>query len=128
MEDNKNPNVDNGSPLVSRPDRDILDQIHRELAKLDMPCDCKKELDRTIVAIEAWQSLKRRKELIKSVREEYQHLASGVSFLTDLESIDRQNLSAQSLRDHAESLKFLADIADRCARRLNELATITTSD
>ena len=126
MEDDNDPDV--GAILVSQPDRDLLDQIHRELARLDMPCDCKEELDRTIVAIEAWQLLKRRKELVRTIREEYQHLASGISFLTDLENIDQQKLSAQSLRDHAESLKFLADMADKCARRLNELAAITLAD
>ncbi|MEM9633427.1 MAG: hypothetical protein AAGA50_19000 [Pseudomonadota bacterium] len=128
MEENSDIGVETEGGLLSRADRDLIGQIHRELARLEMPCDCKEELDRTIVAIEAWQMLKRRKELIKIVQEDYHHLVSGVSFLTDLENIGQRKLSDQDLRDHAESLKFLADLADRCARRLNELSAITVSD
>ena len=103
-------------------DRELLEQIHRELARLDLPCACKEELDRTIVAIEMWHALKTRKKLAGSIKADYEQLVTGVSFLTDLSTIDRRDLSVQEMRDHAESLKFLADLADRCARRLSELS------
>ncbi|POF27740.1 hypothetical protein [Roseibium marinum] len=106
---------------------DVVDQIHRELARLDMPCTCKTQLDRTIVAIEAWRKLKRQKELIRTITADYGQLEAGVAFMSELARLDGQSLSAQEMHDHAESLKFLADLADRCARYLTELAGITPS-
>ncbi|QFT34531.1 hypothetical protein K1718_25675 [Roseibium porphyridii] len=106
-------------------EHNLIEQIHRELSGLDMPCTCKSELDRTIVAIEAWRQRKARKELVDSIREDYHNLVSGISFLTELENIDRLELTPEELYDHAESLKFLADLADRCADRLVGLSTIS---
>ncbi|MBO6508267.1 MAG: hypothetical protein JJ979_07265 [Roseibium sp.] len=109
---------------VSGPtDHELLEQIHRELARLDLPCACKEELDRTIVAIEMWHALKTRRELVRSIKSDYEQLVSGISFLTDLGEIDQIDLTQQDLRDHSESLKFLADMADRCARSLTRLSS-----
>jgi hypothetical protein len=104
---------------------DVVEQIHRELAQLDMPCTCKDKLDRTIITIEAWRTLKLRKELLRAITSEYAQLESGVAFVSDLARMEEQALNAQEMRDHAESLKFLADLADRCARHLTELSRIT---
>ncbi|MCX2724675.1 hypothetical protein [Roseibium salinum] len=128
MEENSDPGVETDGPAMSDRGRDFMEQIHRVLDRLDMPCACKDELDRTITAIEAWRMLKLRRELTASIEADYAQLVSGVAFLSDLGQIDRQHLSAQEMSDHAESLKFLADLSDRCARRLNELARITGQD
>ncbi|MBN9672716.1 hypothetical protein [Roseibium aggregatum] len=104
---------------------DVMEQIHRELARLDMPCTCRDQLDRTIVAIEAWRKLRLRKELIRTIVTDYAQLDSGIAFMSDLARLEEQPLSAQEMRDHAESLKFLADRADRCARHLTELARLS---
>ncbi|PVB62363.1 hypothetical protein DCO57_06250 [Labrenzia sp. 011] len=106
---------------------DVVDQIHRELARLDMPCTCKTQLDRTIVAIEVWRKRKRQKELIRTISADYAQLGAGVEFMSELTRMEEQALSPQEMHDHAESLKFLADLADRCARYLTELASITPS-
>jgi len=110
------------------PTHDLIDQIHRELERLDMPCACKDQLDQTIVAIEVWQRLKLRKDLAAAIESEYGQLLSGLSFLGDLARIGRAPLSPDEMADHAESLKFLADTADRCARHLNELSRISSQD
>jgi len=110
---------------VMEPDNpmaDVVAQIHRELQRLDMPCTCKDQLDRTIVAIETWRALKLRKDLSSAIEADFSQLVSGIDFLGGLARIGRYPLSAQEMDDHAESLKFLADLADRCARRLTELA------
>lgn len=104
------------------PASDVIEQIHRELQRLDMPCTCKDQLDRTIIAIETWRALKLRKEFSSAIEADYAQLMSGLDFPEDLAQIGRNPLSAQEMDDHAESLKFLADLADRCARRLTELA------
>ncbi|WP_422374649.1 hypothetical protein [Roseibium sp.] len=104
---------------------DLIEQIHRELERLDMPCACKDQLDQTIVAIEVWQRLKLRKDLASAIEADYGQLLSGLSFLGDLARIGGNTLSPDEMQDHAESLKFLADTADRCARRLNELSRVT---
>mgnify|MGYP000014312017 CR=1 FL=1 len=106
----------------------ILEQIHRELARLDMPCTCRNELDRTIRAIEAWHRMKTRAELAGQITADYRHLASGLSFLTDLENIDTAPLTAQELRDHAESLLFLSSLASRCSGHLVALAKVAEED
>nr|MEC9421733.1 hypothetical protein [Pseudomonadota bacterium] len=90
-----------------------------------MPCTCKEQLDRTIVAIETWRTLKLQRDLTGNIETEYAQMASGISFLSDLALLSRKPLTAQEMLDHAESLKFLADMADRCARRLTELARIS---
>ncbi|WP_428643961.1 hypothetical protein [Roseibium sp.] len=128
MEKNRDPGLGETSQETGQTDRQLIEQIHRELARLDLPCDCKMELDRAIVAIEAWHRLKRRKDLARSVAEDYRQIVSGISFLEDLGTVDQPGLTAQELRDHAESLKFLADLADRCARSLNELSGISDGD
>lgn len=103
---------------------DLLEQIHRELAGLNMPCACKSELDRTIRDIEAWHRLKTRAELTREIATDYQRLAAGVSFLTDLERIGTGSLSTQELRDHAESLLFLSSLASRCSGHVVALAKV----
>lgn len=128
MEKNGDSGIETDGPVTSIPGRDFMEQIHRELDRLDLPCTCKDKVDRTIIAIEAWRMLKLRAELTRSIETDYAQLASGVTFLSDLGQVDRQPLTAQEMSDHAESLKFLADLADRCARRLNELARITGQD
>jgi hypothetical protein len=103
----------------------LLEQIHRELAGLDMPCACKSELDRTIRAIEAWHRLKTHADLTREVAADYQRFTAGIGFLTDLERIASDPLSAQELRDHAESLLFLSSLASRCSGHLVALAKVT---
>ncbi len=125
MEENSTTGLELGPSLN---ERDLIGEIHRKLAGLDMPCTCKEELDRTIVAIETWQRMKARRELVNAIREDYRHLVSGVGFLTDLAEVDRLKLTREELLDHAESLKFLADLADRCADRLNGLAQVPDAD
>ena len=105
---------------------DLIEQIHRELDRLDMPCACKDQLDQTIVAIEVWQRLKLRRDLAHAIEAEYEQLLSGLSFLGDLAQVSRNALSRDEMLDHAESLKFLADTADRCARHLSELSRISS--
>lgn len=107
---------------------DLIEQIHRELERLDMPCACKDQLDQTIVAIEVWQRIKLRKDLAAAVEEEFDHLRSGLAFLGDLAWISRLSLSPDDMQDYSESLKFLADTADRCARHLSELSRITVAE
>jgi hypothetical protein len=107
---------------------DVVEHIHRELARLDMPCLCRDQLDRTIVAIEAWRKLKLRRELMHSIARDFAQLKSGIGYMPELARLDQQPLSAQDMQDHADSLKFLADIAERCARRLTELASISSSN
>jgi|GEM_PF-2777895 len=123
---------EDGDPVLmageDRSDGDLLEHIHRKLAGLDMPCTCKEQLDRTIVAIEAWQKLKTRRDLIRTIEMDYRHLVSGVSFLSELADLGHQELTAQDMYDHAESLKFLADLADRCARSLTGLARVTAPE
>ncbi|MHA7774629.1 hypothetical protein [Roseibium sp. M-1] len=116
--------TDTGRPTVLEGDH-LLEQIHRELAGLDMPCGCKSELDRTIRAIEAWHRLKTHADLSREISADYQRLASGISFLTDLVQIATSPLSAQELRDHAESLLFLSSLASRCSGHLVALAKVT---
>ncbi len=123
MEKNRDPGLGSG-----RTDQQLIEQIHRELARLDLPCACREELDRTIVAIETWHALKRRKELATTIADNYRQIVTGISFLEDLGQVGQLDLTAQDLRDHAESLKFLADLADRCARSVNELARISETD
>lgn len=127
MEESSPPGIAGGRTNSDEPCCNVIEQIHRELARLDMPCTCKDQLDRTIVAIETWQKLKLSKDLARAVATDYAQLGSGIAFLSDLARIDDQPLSGQEMRDHAESLKFLADLADRCARHLAELARITSS-
>jgi hypothetical protein len=123
MEKNCNTCLEAKEDPTGPTDQGLLEQIHREIARLDLPCACKDELDRTIVAIEMWHALKTRKELVKNIKSDYEQLVSGLSFLTDLRQIDQNVLSEQDMRDHSESLKFLADMADRCARNLNRLSS-----
>ncbi|QFT01487.1 hypothetical protein FIV06_28915 (plasmid) [Labrenzia sp. THAF191b] len=125
MEDSDTPGLRPGIEARSEPFPDVIEQIHRELQRLDMPCTCKEQLDRTIVAIETWRTLKLQKDLTGNIETEYAQLAAGISFLSDLALLSRKPLTAQEMVDHAESLKFLADMADRCARRLTELARIS---
>ena len=103
----------------------ILDQIHRELANLSMPCACKSELDRTIRAIEAWHRLKTSAELTREIEADFHRLTTGLSFLKDLERIADTPLTAQELRDHAESLLFLSSRASRCSSHLTALAKVS---
>lgn len=125
MEDSDTPGLRPGTEARSEPFPDVIEQIHRELQRLDMPCTCKEQLDRTIVAIETWRTLKLQKDLTGNIEAEYAQMAAGISFLSDLALLSRKPLTAQEMVDHAESLKFLADMADRCARRLTELARIS---
>ncbi|CTQ46817.1 hypothetical protein [Roseibium aggregatum] len=125
MEDSNTPGLRPGTEARSEPFPDVIEQIHRELQRLDMPCTCKEQLDRTIVAIETWRTLKLQRDLTGNIEAEYAQMASGISFLSDLALLSRKPLTAQEMLDHAESLKFLADMADRCARRLTELARIS---
>ncbi|MGS4991694.1 hypothetical protein ACVDG9_27240 [Roseibium sp. RP-7] len=125
MEDSNAPGLRPGTEARSEPFPDVIEQIHRELQRLDMPCTCKEQLDRTIVAIETWRTLKLQRDLTGNIETEYAQMASGISFLSDLALLSRKPLTAQEMVDHAESLKFLADMADRCARRLTELARIS---
>ncbi|WP_269586044.1 hypothetical protein [Roseibium sp. Sym1] len=128
MDDKSTPGLGAGPPDRSEPVSDVVEQIHRELQRLDMPCTCKDQLDRTIIAIEAWRKLKLRKDLSDNIEREYAQLVSGLAFLGDLARIGQSTLSPQEMDDHAESLKFLADLADRCARQLNELARTCERD
>jgi hypothetical protein len=123
MEKNCNTCLEAKEDTTGPTDQDLLEQIHREIARLDLPCACKDELDRTIVAIEMWHALKTRKELVRNIKSDYEQLVSGLSFLTDLRQVDQNVLSEQDMRDHSESLKFLADMADRCARNLTRLSS-----
>lgn len=125
MEDGDTPGLRSDTEARSEPFPDVIEQIHRELQRMDMPCTCKEQLDRTIVAIETWRMLKLQKDLTGNIETEYAHMVSGLSFLGDLAHLGRKPLTPQEMIDHAESLKFLADMADRCARRLTELARIT---
>ncbi len=125
MENSDTPGLRPGTEAQSEPFPDVMEQIHRELQRLDMPCTCKEQLDRTIVAIETWRTLKLQKDLTGNIEAEYAQMAAGISFLSDLALLSRKPLTAQEMVDHAESLKFLADMADRCARRLTELARIS---
>lgn len=125
MEDSDTPGLRPGTEARSEPFPDVIEQIHRELQRLDMPCTCKEQLDRTIIAIETWRTLKLQKDLTGNIEAEYAQMAAGISFLSDLALLSRKPLTAQEMVDHAESLKFLADMADRCARRLTELARIS---
>ena len=125
MEDSNTPGLRPGTEARSEPFPDVIEQIHRELQRLDMPCTCKEQLDRTIIAIETWRTLKLQKDLIGNIEAEYAQMAAGISFLSDLALLSHKPLTAQEMVDHAESLKFLADMADRCARRLTELARIS---
>ena len=125
MEDSNTPGLRPGTEARSEPFPDVIEQIHRELQRLDMPCTCKEQLDRTIIAIETWRTLKLQKDLTGNIEAEYAQMAAGISFLSDLALLSRKPLTAQEMVDHAESLKFLADMADRCARRLTELARIS---
>ncbi|MCK7611116.1 hypothetical protein [Roseibium sediminicola] len=115
---------DSAASLTGAEYSDLLEQIHRELAGLDMPCTCKSELDRTIRAIETWHRLKTRAELTREIAADYRHLAAGISFLTDLGQISTAPLSSQELRDHAESLLFLSSLASRCSGHLVALAKV----
>jgi hypothetical protein len=123
MEKNCNSCLEAKEDPICSTEQDLLEQIHREIARLDLPCACKDELDRTIVAIKMWHALKTRKELVRSIRSDYEQLVSGLSFLTELRQVDQDVLSEQDMRDHSESLKFLADMADRCARNLTRLSS-----
>jgi len=105
---------------------DLLEQIHRELKRIDMPCTCKDQLDRTILAIETWQKLKMRKKLSQEIVSNYNQLVSGLAFMSELSQLRQNDLSKQEMQDHAESLRFLADTADRCARQLYELERLTS--
>ena len=125
MEESDTPGLMPDTGPRSDPFPDVIEQIHRELQRLDMPCTCKEQLDRTIVAIETWRKLKLQKDLTGNIETEYAHMVSGISFLGDLAHLSRKPLTQQEMIDHAESLKFLADMADRCARRLTELARIS---
>jgi predicted translin family RNA/ssDNA-binding protein len=128
MDDKSTSGLGAGPPDRSEPFSDVVEQIHRELQRMDMPCTCKDQLDRTIIAVEAWRKLKLRKDLSDSIEREYAQLVSGLAFLGDLARISQSPLSPQEMDDHAESLKFLADLADRCARQLNELARTSARD
>ncbi|WP_417689444.1 hypothetical protein [Roseibium sp.] len=97
-------------------------RVQRALSDLDMPCGCKEKLDQTIVAIDDWEGRRLRRHLVNRVTEDYTQLETGIAFLEDLSRLQHDPLSPEILRDHAESLKFLADIADRCARAVSSLA------
>jgi hypothetical protein len=125
MEDSNTPGLRPDIEARSEPFPDLIEQIHRELQRLDMPCTCKEQLDRTIVAIETWRTLKLQKDLTGNIETEYAQMASAISYLSDLALLSRNPLTPQEMIDHAESLKFLADMADRCARRLTELSRIS---
>lgn len=106
-----------------RPD-DFLDRVQRALSALDLPCACRDKVDRTILSLEQWETQKVRRRLVSDILEDFSRLQAGLAYLGDLQVLDRQPVPAEVLRDHSESLKFLADTADRCARHLDALARI----
>ena len=68
----------------------------------------------------------RRRLATKAASEPSSRVASREpSSINLLALLSRKPLTPQEMVDHAESLKFLADMADRCARRLTELARIS---
>mgnify|MGYP003700898875 CR=1 FL=1 len=96
MEDSDTPGLRPGTEARSEPFPDVIEQIHRELQRLDMPCTCKEQLDRTIVAIETWRTLKLQRDLTSNIETEYAQMASGISFLSDLALLSRKPLTAQA--------------------------------
>ncbi len=109
--------------IHGRPD-DFLDRVQRALSALDLPCACQDKVDRTILALEQWETQKVRRRLVADILEDFSRLQAGLSYLGELQLLDRQPVPAEVLKDHAESLKFLADTADRCARHLDALAQV----
>ena len=101
-----------------------LNRVQRALSALDLPCACQDKVDRTILALEQWETQKVRRRLVADILEDFSRLQAGLSYLGELQLLDRQPVPAEVLKDHAESLKFLADTADRCARHLDALARV----
>lgn len=106
-----------------RPD-EFLDRVQRALSALDLPCACQDKVDRTILALEQWETKKVRHRLVSDILADFSRLKTGLTYLGELQRLDRQPVPAEVLKDHAESLKFLADTADRCARHLDALARV----
>ncbi|MBD1549725.1 hypothetical protein [Roseibium aggregatum] len=106
-----------------RPD-EWLNRVQRALSALDLPCACQDKVDRTILALEEWETKKVRHRLISDILADFSRLKTGLTYLGELQQLGRQPVPAEVLKDHAESLKFLADTADRCARHLDALARV----
>ncbi|MBD1549636.1 hypothetical protein [Roseibium aggregatum] len=106
-----------------RPD-DWLNRVQRALSALDLPCACQDKVDRTILALEEWETQKVRRRLVSDILEDFSRLKAGLAYLGELQQLGRQPVPAEVLKDHSESLKFLADTADRCARHLDALARV----
>ncbi len=101
-----------------------LNRVQRALSALDLPCACQDKVDRTIHALEEWETKKVRHRLVSDILADFSRLKTGLTYLGELQRLDRQPVPAEVLKDHAESLKFLADTADRCARHLDALARV----
>lgn len=109
-------------------ERAVVERIQRLLAELHMPIPYQGEVEKAMESLDRWEDRRLRRRLIRDMRKKVLQLHEGFDVLEDILQSSARDLDRDTCCDHAETLRFLAEIARSAAFTLDKAAEINQPD